>query len=111
MDPAAFESGQYGPSSDVYALGVTMLQLLTSCNDLSGLISTAQQNFEDVLAEKIPEWPLESAQTYARLAAQCVSSDPALRPQIGSGPGNILAVLGTMFQQTSILFQTATGFS
>ncbi|GFR42775.1 hypothetical protein Agub_g3736 [Astrephomene gubernaculifera] len=87
MDPEYVHSGQYGPRSDIYALGVCMLRALTndSGHGLVEQVRTARQNpatdaFKAMLDSNAGGWPLEKAQEFADLALRCADAVGRNRP-------------------------------
>lgn len=75
-DPAVLQGQPYGPQSEVYSLGVTLLQLLTGM-EASGLVehveaAAASGRLADVVDPCAGDWDLENASSLARLALRFV---------------------------------------
>ncbi|KAK9099403.1 hypothetical protein Syun_026448 [Stephania yunnanensis] len=75
MDPEYHRTGTIRPKSDIYALGIIILQLLTARGP-NGLIMTVEKAinsgcFVDVLDKSITDWPLPESQELARIALEC----------------------------------------
>ncbi|XP_038986532.1 U-box domain-containing protein 34-like [Phoenix dactylifera] len=75
MDPEYQRTGTVRPKSDLYALGIIALQLLTAKHP-KGLILNVENairggSFPDVLDKSISDWPLVEAEKLAKLALKC----------------------------------------
>jgi serine/threonine protein kinase len=77
MDPDYEQNGSLSCESDVYALGIVMLQMLSGLPAAEviecvrdAIVSTTA--FAKVLDESAGDWPLEEAMELARLALQCI---------------------------------------
>lgn len=75
MDPEYQRTGTVRPKSDLYALGIIALQLLTAKHP-RGLILNVENairggSFPDVLDKSISDWPLVEAEKLAKLALKC----------------------------------------
>ncbi|KAL5770974.1 hypothetical protein ACOSP7_015128 [Xanthoceras sorbifolium] len=75
MDPEYQRTGTVRPKSDLYAFGVTILQLLTARhpNGLLLKVENAFKNgsFADILDNSITDWPLAEVEELARIALKC----------------------------------------
>eukprot|EP00884_Botryococcus_braunii_P022330 jgi/Botrbrau1/8781/Bobra.0330s0013.1 len=85
-DPAVLRGHPYGPKAEVYALGVTLLQLLTGM-EASGLVEHVEAAVQagrltDVVDPCAGEWDLENASALARLALRCVAWREEERPDL-----------------------------
>nr|XP_029121648.1 U-box domain-containing protein 34 [Elaeis guineensis] len=75
MDPEYQQTGTVRPKSDLYALGIIALQLLTAKHP-KGLILHVENaikggSFADVLDKSISDWPLVEAEKLGKLALKC----------------------------------------
>ncbi|KAG8491461.1 hypothetical protein CXB51_014835 [Gossypium anomalum] len=75
MDPEYQRTGTIRPKSDLYALGLTTLQLLTAQhpNGLLLAVENAIKNccLADILDKSITDWPLAETEELARIALKC----------------------------------------
>lgn len=88
MDPEYQRTGTLRPKSDTYALGVTILQLLTG-REPHGLLlaienSIASASLADILDKSITDWPLAEAEELAQLALKCLKLRCRDRPDLES---------------------------
>mmetsp|Transcript_14225 Transcript_14225/g.35936 ORF Transcript_14225/g.35936 Transcript_14225/m.35936 type:complete len:872 (-) Transcript_14225:361-2976(-) len=95
IDPEYLHTGRFGPSSDTYSLGVSLLQLMTgrlprgkdgrTLHDWvasllrAGLIHDA---LDPAASRGGSSWPLEDARMLAELALQCCAYNRADRPPL-----------------------------
>ncbi|XP_073122349.1 U-box domain-containing protein 52-like isoform X2 [Henckelia pumila] len=87
IDPEYQQTGMLGVKSDVYSLGVVLLQILTakSAMGLTHHIARAIEKgtLADMLDPSVPDWPVEEALTIAKLAIQCSELRRKDRPDLG----------------------------
>ncbi|KAJ0257177.1 Kinase with adenine nucleotide alpha hydrolases-like domain-containing protein [Hirschfeldia incana] len=87
IDPEYQQTGMLGVKSDVYSLGIMLLQLLTAKQPM-GLAYYVEQAIEegklkDMLDPAVPDWPLEEALSFAKLSLQCAELRRKDRPDLG----------------------------
>ncbi|OMO91695.1 hypothetical protein COLO4_18164 [Corchorus olitorius] len=75
MDPEYMRTGTIRPKSDLYALGVTTLQLLTGRHP-NGLLLAVENaitkgSLADILDKSVTDWPLAETEELARIALKC----------------------------------------
>ncbi|XP_051130935.1 U-box domain-containing protein 52-like isoform X2 [Andrographis paniculata] len=87
IDPEYQQTGMLGVKSDVYSLGIVLLQILTAKTPmgLSHLIEQAIEKgtLEEMLDPSISDWPIEETTTLAKLAVQCSELRRKDRPDLG----------------------------
>uniref|UniRef100_A0A803NY72 RING-type E3 ubiquitin transferase n=1 Tax=Cannabis sativa TaxID=3483 RepID=A0A803NY72_CANSA len=88
IDPEYQQTGLLGVKSDVYSLGVMLLQIITARPPI-GLSyqveeSIEQGTFAEVLDPLVKDWPVEEALSFAKLALQCCEMRKRDRPDLGS---------------------------
>mmetsp|Transcript_15738 Transcript_15738/g.26546 ORF Transcript_15738/g.26546 Transcript_15738/m.26546 type:complete len:485 (+) Transcript_15738:255-1709(+) len=87
IDPMYLSSGKFRPASDVYALGVTILQLVTGHDNPRGLIDYIDAAVESnalpqVIDTKAGGWPLHVAVPLVSLGMECLERRPKDRPNL-----------------------------
>ncbi|KAF8103478.1 hypothetical protein N665_0188s0414 [Sinapis alba] len=87
IDPEYQQTGMLGVKSDVYSLGIMLLQILTAKQPM-GLAYYVEQAIEegtlkDMLDPAVPDWPMEEATCLAKLALQCAELRRKDRPDLG----------------------------
>ncbi|KAF8053132.1 hypothetical protein N665_1462s0016 [Sinapis alba] len=87
IDPEYQQTGMLGVKSDVYSLGIMLLQLLTAKQPM-GLAYYVEQAIEEgklkeMLDPAVPDWPLEEALCLAKLSLQCAELRRKDRPDLG----------------------------
>ncbi|KAG5008878.1 hypothetical protein JHK87_017393 [Glycine soja] len=88
IDPEYQQTGLLGVKSDVYSLGVVLLQIITgkAPMGLSHLVEKAIKNhtFSEVLDPSVSDWPVEEALSLAKLALKCCELRKRDRPNLGT---------------------------
>ncbi|GAB4849922.1 hypothetical protein Ancab_029223 [Ancistrocladus abbreviatus] len=87
IDPEYQQTGMLGVKSDVYSLGVVLLQLITAKPPmgLAHHVSAAieQDKFAEILDPTVPNWPVKEALCFAKLSLQCAELRRKDRPDLG----------------------------
>lgn len=88
IDPEYQQTGMLNPKSDIYSLGIMLLQIITARPPM-GLThhverSIEKGNFDDILDPSVNDWPLEEALSLAKLALKCCELRRKDRPDLGS---------------------------
>ncbi|XP_020415427.1 U-box domain-containing protein 52 [Prunus persica] len=87
IDPEYQQTGLLGVKSDVYSLGVLLLQIVTARPPmgLTHLVEEAIDTgaFAEVLDPAISDWPIEEALKFAKLSLQCAEMRRKDRPDLG----------------------------
>ncbi|CAN6573746.1 unnamed protein product [Malus baccata var. baccata] len=88
IDPEYQQTGMLGVKSDVYSLGIMLLQLVTNRPPmgLAHHVECAIENgtFTEMLDPSVPDWPYEEALSFAKLAVQCAELRRKDRPDLGT---------------------------
>ncbi|KAJ8760157.1 hypothetical protein K2173_011013 [Erythroxylum novogranatense] len=86
IDPEYQQTGMLGVKSDIYSLGIILLQILTAKPPmgLSPYVERAIKNgtFKEVLDPTVPDWPLEETLCIAKLGIQCAEMRRKDRPDL-----------------------------
>jgi len=88
IDPEYQQTGMLTTKSDIYSLGIVLLQIITARPPM-GLSHQVQQaidkgTFSEVLDPVVPDWPIEEALTFAKLALQCCELRKKDRPDLAT---------------------------
>ncbi|KAK9131251.1 hypothetical protein Sjap_011738 [Stephania japonica] len=88
IDPEYQQTGMLGTKSDIYSLGIMLLQIITAKPPM-GLAHHIEKainkgTFAEVLDSSIQDWPLEEVLSYAKLALRCAELRRKDRPDLGS---------------------------
>ncbi|XVF69841.1 hypothetical protein PTKIN_Ptkin11bG0113200 [Pterospermum kingtungense] len=87
IDPEYQQTGMLGTKSDIYSLGILLLQILTAKPPM-GLTHQVENaiemgSFDKILDPAVPDWPLEEALIFAKLALKCSELRRKDRPDLG----------------------------
>ncbi|XP_042507598.1 U-box domain-containing protein 52-like isoform X2 [Macadamia integrifolia] len=97
IDPEYQKTGLLGIKSDVYSLGIMLLQIITAkpAMGLTHHVENAIVNgtFEEVLDPTVPDWPVQETLEYAKVAIKCAELRRKDRPELGS---EVLPVLNRL---------------
>ncbi|KAJ4797241.1 kinase with adenine nucleotide alpha hydrolases-like domain-containing protein [Rhynchospora pubera] len=88
IDPEYQQTGMLGTKSDIYSLGVLLLQLVTAKPPM-GLTHHAERALErgtfiELLDPTVPDWPIEEVLGFARLALKCSELKKKDRPDLAT---------------------------
>ncbi|MED6126662.1 hypothetical protein PIB30_080577 [Stylosanthes scabra] len=88
IDPEYQQTGRLTPKSDVYSLGIMLLQIITARPPL-GLPHQVKRAIEkgqlsNVLDPSVTDWPVEEALSFAKLALQCSELRKRDRPDLAT---------------------------
>ena len=86
IDPEYQQTGMLGTKSDIYSLGVMLLQLITAKPPI-GITHHVSRAIEkgtllEVLDPTVPDWPVEEAASFAKLCLQCCELRRKDRPAL-----------------------------
>ncbi|KZV31705.1 U-box domain-containing protein 35-like [Dorcoceras hygrometricum] len=87
IDPEYQQTGMLGVKSDIYSLGIMLLQILTAKSPM-GLTHHVERaiekgTFPEMLDPSVHDWPVEEALSLAKLALQCSELRRKDRPDLG----------------------------
>lgn len=88
IDPEYQQTGMLGIKSDIYALGIILLQLLTASPPM-GLAHSIEKALEEgriesLLDPAVPDWPVEETMAFAKLGLKCAELRKKDRPDLAS---------------------------
>ncbi|XP_045822709.1 U-box domain-containing protein 35 [Trifolium pratense] len=87
IDPEYQQTGMLGTKSDIYSLGIMLLQMITAKPPmgLSHHVSKSIEKgtFREMLDPAVEDWPVEHAMHFAKLALQCAEMRRKDRPDLG----------------------------
>ncbi|KAM7480938.1 hypothetical protein LguiB_005521 [Lonicera macranthoides] len=88
IDPEYQQTGMLGIKSDIYSLGVMLLQIITAKPPM-GLTHHVERSIEngtfvDTLDPKVRDWPVEEALKFAKLALKCAEMRRKDRPDLAN---------------------------
>ncbi|XP_061365174.1 U-box domain-containing protein 52-like [Gastrolobium bilobum] len=88
IDPEYQQTGLLGVKSDIYSLGIVLLQIITGKPPIgvAYLVDEAINNgkFSEVLDPNVTDWPVGETLSYARLSLKCCEMRKRDRPDLGS---------------------------
>ncbi|GAB2215766.1 hypothetical protein Drorol1_Dr00020164 [Drosera rotundifolia] len=88
IDPEYQQTGMLGVKSDVYSLGVMLLQIITAKSPM-GLTHYMERaiekgTFKEMLDPAVRDWPVEEALKFAELSLKCAELRRRDRPDLGT---------------------------
>nr|GMC51284.1 U-box domain-containing protein 35-like isoform X1 [Ipomoea batatas] len=88
IDPEYQQTGKLGTKSDIYSLGVMLLQIITARPPM-GLTHHVERaiekgTFGDLLDPTVSDWPVEETLKFAKLSLQCAELRKKDRPDLGA---------------------------
>ncbi|XVE71949.1 hypothetical protein DITRI_Ditri10aG0191900 [Diplodiscus trichospermus] len=87
IDPEYQQTGMLGTKSDIYSLGILLLQIITAKPPmgLTHHVENAIDNgtFGEILDPAVPDWPMEETLIFAKLALKCAELRRKDRPDLG----------------------------
>ncbi|CAN6456157.1 unnamed protein product [Victoria cruziana] len=88
IDPEYQQTGMLGIKSDIYSLGVMLLQIVTAKSPM-GLTHHVERaiergTFEEMLDPSVPDWPVEEALIFSKLALKCAELRRKDRPDLAT---------------------------
>ncbi|KAJ8557744.1 hypothetical protein K7X08_004510 [Anisodus acutangulus] len=88
IDPEYQQTGKLNTKSDIYSLGIMLLQIITARPPM-GLTHHVERSIEkgkldDILDPSVNDCPLEEALSFAKLALKCCELRRKDRPDLGS---------------------------
>ncbi|XP_051151140.1 U-box domain-containing protein 34-like [Andrographis paniculata] len=88
IDPEYQQTGKLGTKSDIYSLGVTLLQIITARPPmgLTHLVDSAIKDgtFASLLDPEVHDWPVPEALAFAELAMKCAELRKKDRPDLAN---------------------------
>ncbi|KAA8528206.1 hypothetical protein F0562_035543 [Nyssa sinensis] len=87
IDPEYQQTGMLGIKSDIYSLGIMFLQIITAKPPM-GLTHHVERaiekgTFAEMLDPAVPDWPVEDALCFAKMALKCGELRRKDRPDLG----------------------------
>ncbi|XP_074276410.1 U-box domain-containing protein 35-like isoform X2 [Silene latifolia] len=88
IDPEYQQTGMLGVKSDVYSLGIMLLQIVTGKSPM-GLAHHVERalergTFEDMLDPSVPDWPVNEVLSFAKMSVKCAELRRRDRPDLGT---------------------------
>ncbi|XVF89056.1 hypothetical protein PTKIN_Ptkin19aG0100300 [Pterospermum kingtungense] len=88
IDPEYQQTGMLTTKSDIYSLGIMLLQIITAKPPM-GLAhhvgrAIEKGTLEEILDPVVPNWPVEEAVSFAQMALKCVELRKRDRPDLGT---------------------------
>ncbi|RRT50889.1 hypothetical protein B296_00017529 [Ensete ventricosum] len=88
IDPEYQQTGMLGIKSDIYSVGIMLLQIITGKPPM-GLTHHVERAIEkgtfiDMLDHSVPDWPVEEALSLAKMALKCAELRRKDRPDLAT---------------------------
>ncbi|KAF3785141.1 U-box domain-containing protein 35 [Nymphaea thermarum] len=88
IDPEYQQTGMLGIKSDMYSLGIMLLQIITAKPPM-GLTHHVERSiergtFKEMLDPTVPDWPVEEALIFAKLSLKCAELRRKDRPDLAT---------------------------
>ncbi|CAA6662377.1 unnamed protein product [Spirodela intermedia] len=88
IDPEYQQTGMLGIKSDIYSLGIMLLQLITAKPPM-GLTHHVERaiekgNFKEMLDPAVPDWPVEEVLVFAKMSLKCAELRRRDRPDLAT---------------------------
>ncbi|XP_011019963.1 PREDICTED: U-box domain-containing protein 34-like [Populus euphratica] len=88
IDPEYQQTGMLGIKSDIYSLGILLLQIITAKPPM-GLTHHVERaiekgTFAEMLDPAVLDWPIEEAMNFAKLSLRCAELRRKDRPDLGA---------------------------
>ncbi|XP_066325283.1 U-box domain-containing protein 35-like [Miscanthus floridulus] len=87
IDPEYQQTGMLTTKSDIYSLGIMLLQIITARSPmgLTHHVENAIERgaFQEILDPTVTDWPVEEALEFAKLALRCAELRKKDRPDLG----------------------------
>ncbi|GAB2250796.1 hypothetical protein Droror1_Dr00017046 [Drosera rotundifolia] len=108
IDPEYQQTGMLGIKSDIYALGIIFLQLITAKSPM-GLAHHMERaiekgTFAEFLDQSVPDWPIEDTLKFAKIALKCAELRRKDRPDLAK------VILPELDRLRDLAEQTMPGF-
>ncbi|GAV59746.1 Pkinase domain-containing protein/Usp domain-containing protein [Cephalotus follicularis] len=117
IDPEYQQTGMLGIKSDVYSLGIMLLQIITAKPPM-GLTHHVERAIEkgtlaEMLDPAVHDWPVEEVLCFAKLALQCAELRRKDRPDLGNVVLRVLNRLRALAEENmpDSMFGIGTGAS
>lgn len=112
IDPEYQQTGMLGVKSDIYSLGIIFLQLITAKPPM-GLTHHVERaikhdKFTEMLDPTVPDWPVEDALKFAKMALTCSELRRKDRPDLGK---TVMPELNRLREMAEDTVQSAWFFS
>jgi serine/threonine protein kinase len=89
IDPEYQQTGMLGVKSDVYSLGVMLLQIITARSPMGLTHHVARAldhgTIADLLDPAVHDWPIEEARRFAEISLRCCELRRKDRPDLATG--------------------------